>query len=141
MKDGGENHGDDYNPDIEGKAISIHCLRINASEYFLTVLCVMVNVFQAAQMYHYYAVKYICTSLFVSVTCWRTCQNMQRSISHCHRNLEIHTADQTHTHIHLPSPFRDDILHHRPKHISLLMPYRLQAFFTHTTWSVCACVC
>lgn len=54
MKDGGENHGDDYYPDIEGKAISVHCLRINASEYFLSVLCVIVNVFQAAQMYHYY---------------------------------------------------------------------------------------
>lgn len=81
-----------------GKAISIHCLRINASEYFLSVLCVIVNVFQAAQIYHYYAVKYITKSLFVSVTCWRTCQNMKRSISHSHRNLEIHTWDQTHTH-------------------------------------------
>lgn len=99
-----------------GKAISIHCPGINASEYFLSELCVIVNVFQAAQMCRYYAVKYICTSLLVSVTCWRTCQNMQRSISRSHRNLEIHTADQTHT--HLPSPFRDDILHRRPEHIS-----------------------
>lgn len=57
-----------------------------------------VNVFQAAQMYHYYAVKNNSKSVFVSVTCWRTCQNMQRSISHGHRNLEIHIADQTHTH-------------------------------------------
>ena len=39
LKDGGENHGDDYYPDIEGEAISIHCLRINASEYFRSVLC------------------------------------------------------------------------------------------------------
>lgn len=77
-----------------------------------------VNVFQAAQMYHYYAVKNNSKSVFVSVTCWRTCQNMQRSISHGHRNLEIHIADQTHTHTHLASPLRDDILHHGPKHIS-----------------------
>lgn len=34
------------------KAISVGCLRINASEYFLRVLYVIVNVFQAAQMYH-----------------------------------------------------------------------------------------
>lgn len=96
LRDGGENHVDDY-PDIEAKVISIHCLRINASEYFLSLLCMIVNVFQAAQMYRYRALKYICKSLFVSVTCWRTCQNMQRSISHSHRNLETHTADQTHT--------------------------------------------
>lgn len=57
MKDGGENHGDDYYPDIEGKAISIHCLRINASEYFLSVLCVVMNVFWAAQIYHYIYLK------------------------------------------------------------------------------------
>lgn len=138
MKDSGENHGDDYYPDIEGEAISNHCLRINATEYFLTVLCVIVNVFQAASIYHYYAVKYISESPFVSVTCWRTCQNMQRSISHSHRKLEIHPSDQTHT--HLPSLSRGDILHHRPKHISLLMQYRLQTLDMHTTWSVCACV-
>ncbi len=45
LTDGGENHGDDYYPDIEGKTISIHCLRINASEYFLSVRCVIANVF------------------------------------------------------------------------------------------------
>ena len=70
MKDG-EKHGDDYYPDIEGKAISIHCLRINAREYFLSVLCVIVNVFWAAQMYHYYAVKSFTDIFysFVPVTC------------------------------------------------------------------------
>lgn len=37
---------------IKGKAITVHCLRINASEYFLSVRCVIVNIFQTAQMYH-----------------------------------------------------------------------------------------
>lgn len=48
LKAGGENHDVDYDPDMGGEAISIHCLRINASEYFLSVVCVDVNVFQAA---------------------------------------------------------------------------------------------
>ena len=141
MKDGGENHGDDYYPDFEGKAISIHCLRINASEYFLSVLCVIVTVFQAAQICHYYAVNYISKSLF------RFCYMLANMPKHATLNLSwsqklrnTYMRSNTHTYTHLPSPSGDDILHHRPKHISSLMQYRLQTLDTHTTWSVCACV-
>lgn len=51
------------------------------------------------------------------------------------RTLKKHT----HAHTHVPSPFRDDTLHHGPKNISLLMRYR-RALVKHAISSVCVSV-
>lgn len=99
-----------------------------------------VNVFQATQMYHYYAVKYISESLFVSVTCWRTCQNMQRSISNGHRNLEIHIADQTYTHMHTP-PEPLEGRYSTPQARAHILTDAVSPSPCHAHYLECVCVC